>query len=80
MNYNCLIVFPSSTSVERAAAALKAAGIPAAQTRPPSGLTGGSCAYALRIDSRLIGRARRCIEGISHGGTYCGDGTGYRQV
>lgn len=64
----------------RAEAELTKAGIRAEQTKPPSGLTGGSCAYALRIGGRRADEAIDRVRGIPHGGVYCGDGKVYRQI
>ena len=56
------------------------AGITAAETRPPSGLTGGSCAYALWVSEKQTRKALARIGEIPHGGTYCREGNGYRQI
>ena len=77
---SCLIVFSSSTSLHKAEKVLKNAGISVEETRPPSGLTGGSCAYALALQERNTASARRLLGEIPHGGIYCRMNGGYREV
>jgi len=70
----CLILYLSSTSAQEAAAILRAHRIPAETAKPPSGLTGGSCSYALSFPSRYLPAVRRLIS--TAGGLYCMTGTG----
>ena len=77
---SCMIVFSSSTSLHKAENLLKNAGIAVEETRPPSGLTGGSCAYALSMQEKNTASARRLLTGVPHGGIYCRMNGGYREV
>lgn len=45
----CLIVFRSVTEAQRAQRVLLRAGVTSVMTKPPLHLSGGSCAYALRV-------------------------------
>ena len=64
----CLILYLSSTAAQEAAAILRAHRIPAETAKPPAGLTGGSCSYALTFPSRYLPAVRRLIS--TGGGLY----------
>ena len=65
---DCLLLYLFSTEAQEASAILNRNRIRSRVTKPPAGLTGGSCAYALRFSPRDLRRIRAL--GFS-GPVYC---------
>ena len=69
MNESCLVLYLSSTAAQEDAARLHARRIPCRADKPPAGVTGGSCAYALLFPPHELARVRRWAD--CSGGIFC---------